>query len=40
MKLWDPDYKITSPKIGKAESLNVAAASAVILSELTKPFVD
>ena len=34
------DYKITIPKIGKAESLNVAAASAVILSELTKPFLD
>jgi len=34
------DYKVTIPKIGKAESLNVAAASAVILAELTKPFVD
>jgi TrmH family RNA methyltransferase len=33
------DYKITIPKIGKAESLNVAAASAVILAELTKPFI-
>jgi RNA methyltransferase, TrmH family len=30
------DYKVTIPKIGKAESLNVASASAVILSELTK----
>jgi len=30
------DYKVTVPRIGKAESLNVAAASAVILSELTK----
>jgi TrmH family RNA methyltransferase len=34
------EYKVTIPKIGKAESLNVASASAVILSELTKPFVD
>jgi len=34
------DYKVTIPKIGKAESLNVASASAVILAELTKPFVD
>ena len=30
------DSKITIPKIGKAESLNVASASAVIISELTK----
>ena len=30
------DDKITIPKIGKAESLNVASASAVILAELTK----
>lgn len=30
------DYKITIPKIGKAESLNVASASAVILSTLSK----
>jgi TrmH family RNA methyltransferase len=30
------DTKITIPKIGNAESLNVAAASAIILSELTK----
>lgn len=30
------DYKITIPKIGKAESLNVASASAVILSELSR----
>lgn len=30
------DFKVTIPKIGKAESLNVGAASAVILSELTK----
>lgn len=30
------DYKITIPKLGDAESLNVASASAVILSELTK----
>ena len=30
------DEKLTIPKIGKAESLNVASASAVILSELTK----
>jgi TrmH family RNA methyltransferase len=30
------DYKITIPKKGKAESLNVASASAVILNELTK----
>jgi RNA methyltransferase, TrmH family len=30
------DSKITIPKIGKAESLNVASASAVILSTLTK----
>lgn len=30
------DRKITIPKKGKAESLNVASASAVILSELTK----
>ena len=28
--------KITIPQKGKAESLNVASASAVILSELTK----
>lgn len=34
------EYKVTIPKLGKAESLNVAAASAVILSELTKPFID
>ena len=30
------DIKLTIPRIGKAESLNVASASAVILSELTK----
>ena len=30
------DQKVTVPKKGKAESLNVANASAVILSELTK----
>jgi TrmH family RNA methyltransferase len=30
------DYKITIPKSGEAESLNVASASAVILSELTR----
>jgi TrmH family RNA methyltransferase len=30
------DKRITIPKIGKAESLNVASASAVILAELTK----
>lgn len=30
------DYKITIPKKGKAESLNVASASAIILSELSK----
>ncbi|MFO7447395.1 MAG: RNA methyltransferase [Ignavibacteriaceae bacterium] len=30
------DNVITVPKLGKAESLNVAAASAVILAELTK----
>lgn len=30
------DYKITIPRIGKAESLNVASASAVFLSEFTK----
>lgn len=30
------DYKVNIPKIGRAESLNVATASAVILSELTK----
>lgn len=30
------DEKLTVPKKGKAESLNVASASAVILSELTK----
>lgn len=30
------DEKLTIPKIGKAESLNVASASAVILSELIK----
>jgi len=30
------DEKITVPKKGKAESLNVASASAIILSELTK----
>jgi len=30
------DSKITIPRIGKAESLNVASASAVILSEITK----
>ncbi len=34
------DYKVTIPKIGKAESLNVASASAVILAQLTKQFVD
>ncbi|PJA98233.1 MAG: RNA methyltransferase [Ignavibacteriales bacterium CG_4_9_14_3_um_filter_30_11] len=31
------DVLLTIPKIGNAESLNVASASAVILSELTKP---
>jgi TrmH family RNA methyltransferase len=30
------DDKITIPKIGRAESLNVASASAVILAVLTK----
>ncbi len=30
------DHKITIPKKGKAESLNVASASAVILNELSK----
>lgn len=30
------DIKITIPRIGKAESLNVASASAVLLSELIK----
>lgn len=30
------DHKLTIPKKGKAESLNVASASAVLLSELTK----
>ena len=30
------DVKITIPKIGKAESLNVASASAVILANLTR----
>ena len=30
------DYKITIPRIGKAESLNVASASAVILASLSK----
>jgi RNA methyltransferase, TrmH family len=30
------DYKITIPKFGKAESLNVASASAIILSEMVK----
>lgn len=30
------DSKITVPRIGKAESLNVASASAVILAELTR----
>ncbi|MDP3443357.1 MAG: TrmH family RNA methyltransferase, partial [Ignavibacteria bacterium] len=30
------DSTITIPKKGKAESLNVASASAVLLSELTK----
>lgn len=30
------DIKITIPKIGKAESLNVASASAIVLSELSK----
>lgn len=30
------DTKITIPRIGSAESLNVASASAIILSELTK----
>lgn len=30
------DHKITVPKFGKAESLNVAAASAIILSETVK----
>jgi TrmH family RNA methyltransferase len=32
------DAKITIPKIGKAESLNVASSSAVILAEITKKF--
>ena len=31
------DYKITIPKLGQAESLNVASASAITLAELTKP---
>jgi len=30
------DHKITIPRMGKAESLNVASASAVILAALTK----
>jgi TrmH family RNA methyltransferase len=30
------DFKVTIPKKGNAESLNVASASAVLLSELTK----
>lgn len=30
------DHKVTIPKLGEAESLNVACASAVILAELTK----
>ena len=30
------DHKITIPKVGKAESLNVATASAIILSEIVK----
>ena len=30
------DLRITIPRIGNAESLNVASASAVILSELSK----
>ena len=30
------DYKITIPKLGEAESLNVASASAVLLAQLTK----
>ena len=30
------DKKISIPKIGNAESLNVASASAVLLAELTK----
>lgn len=30
------DFKITIPKIGNAESLNVASAAAVIISEFTK----
>ncbi len=30
------DYSVTIPRIGNAESLNVASASAVILSQLTK----
>lgn len=30
------DYRITIPKSGRAESLNVASASAVILSELSR----
>ena len=30
------DKKICIPKIGNAESLNVASASAVLLAELTK----
>jgi len=32
------DEKITIPKLGNAESLNVASASAVILAEITKEF--
>ncbi|MCX6152221.1 MAG: RNA methyltransferase [Ignavibacteriales bacterium] len=32
------DDKITIPRIGKAESLNVASASAVLLAELTKRY--
>ena len=30
------DHKITIPKFGKAESLNVASASAIIISEIAK----
>lgn len=31
------DEKLTIPKLGKAESLNVASASAIILNKLTNP---
>lgn len=30
------DFKVTIPKIGKGESLNVSAAAAIILSQITK----